>query len=524
MLSMKKLFKSVTKPICLLAVVCLLLYQSGFAQTTYDIVIINGRVLDPETKLDAVRNIGINGKSIAIITSTPIKGKKTIDAKGLVVAPGFIDLHAHGQTIAADRMQAFDGVTTALELESVILPTANWYQTQAKTGRVLNYGASAAWTFARIAELEGLKPEADLLWFQKAFSLNKWVNDAASPNQVQRIVEQIEQGLKEGAIGIGINAGYAPGGGYKELLAVHQLAARYKGPCFTHISGDFPDDPNSAAEYVGQIISFAAAAGSQEHICHINSSSLRDIRTTRNMLLTAQKKGLPVSVEAYTYGASSTTIGAALFTEEARRRKNIKASQIELNGVALSEEQFQQVRKDTPGNVIVFKFLNMPEEAAVLDESVLFPGGAIASDAMPWVDKQTGGPIDDNQWPLPANAFAHPRSAGTYTRLLAHWVRERKAISLLEAVRKCSTIPAQILDKSVPQMRKKGRLQKGMDADIIVFDPATVNDNASFTEPNQVSSGMKYVLVNGVLLIEKEQLNLQVKPGQPIRRPIVTTN
>jgi N-acyl-D-glutamate deacylase len=497
-----------------------LFFHLSSAQQTYDLVISNGRVLDPETKLDGVRNIGINGSSIAIVTNAPIKGRTNINAKGLVVAPGFIDMHAHGQTIASDRMQAFDGVTTALELESGILPIADWYNIQAKSGRVLNYGASAAWTFARIAELEGLKPVADLTWFQKAFSLNKWVSDPANAEQTVRIVQMIEEGIKDGAIGIGINAGYAPGGGYKELLAVHQLAAKYKIPCYTHISGDFPDDPNSAAEYVGQILSFAAATGSQEHICHINSSSLRDINTTKSMLLNAKKMGLPVSVEAYTYGASSTTIGAALFNEEARHRKKIQPSQIELNGMALDEEKFMNERKESPGSVIVFKFLDMPAEEKILDESVMFPGGAIASDAMPWVNKNTGAPIDENQWPLPPEAFAHPRSAGTFTRLLAHWVRERKALSLLEAVGKCSTIPAQILGKSVPQMKKKGRIQKGMDADIIIFDPATVRDNATFTAPNQTSTGMKYVFVNGKGVIENGELVLEARPGKAIRRKV----
>lgn len=496
-----------------------------FAQTSnkgvgYDIVIINGRVIDPETKLNAIRNVGIHNGKIVEVTQKIITGKKIIDAKGLVVAPGFIDLHAHGQTVLADRMQAFDGVTTALELESGILPIADWYNTQNKAGRVLNYGASAAWTFSRISVMEGLKTQADLLWFQKAFALNKWVNDPTTPEQVQQIIAQIEQGIKEGSIGIGINAGYAPGGGYKELLAVHALAAKYKVATFTHISGDYPNDPKSAAESIAQIVSYSAATGSQDHICHLNSSSLHDVNTTKQIVLGAQKRGLPITVEAYTYGASSTTIGAALFTAEAREKKNISASQIELNGKPLTEDEFQKIRKDAPGSVIVFRFLNMPKEEPVLDESVLFPGGAIASDAMPWVDKNTGAPVNETEWPISQNAFAHPRSAGTYTRLLAHWVRERKVLTLSEAIAKSSLYPARILEKSVPQMKHKGRLQKGMDADIIIFDPATVQDKATFTEPAQTSVGMKYVLVNGIPIIINGALDINARPGTAIRRAI----
>lgn len=500
---------------------CITILAVAQQQTQFDIVILNGRVIDPEKKTNAILNVGIRGGKITMITSQKISGKKVIDAKGLVVAPGFIDLHAHGQTVIADRMQAFDGVTTALELESGILPISDWYEVQRKAGRVLNYGASAAWTFARISVMEGLKAEADLLWFQKAFSMNKWVNDAANHDQVQRIVEQVEQGIKDGSIGIGINAGYAPGGGYKELLAIHSLAKKYKVPTFTHISGDYPDDPGSSAENVAQIISYAAALGSQSHICHLNSSSRKDVETTSMIVQEAQKKGLPITIEAYTYGASSTTIGSALFTPEARKRKGILAEQVELNGKPLTEEEFQKTRTETPGAVVVFRFLDMPKDQAILDRSILFPGGIIASDAMPWTDKTTGLPVNELEWPISKNAFAHPRSAGTYCRLLAQWVRERKQLSLSEAIAKSSYYPARLLEKSVPMMKYKGRIQVGMDADIIVFDPATVQDKATFTEPGQTSVGMQFVLVNGVPVINNGVLDVNARPGKAVRRPLI---
>lgn len=367
-------------------------------------------------------------------------------------------------------MQAFDGVTTALEFESGILPIQDWYANQAVHGRVLNYGASAAWTFARISEFEHEKAEADLRWFQKSFALKNWVSEPANPEQIKHIVADLEEAIKQGSIGIGINAGYAPGGGYKEMLAVHALAAKYHVPTFTHISGDYPNDLKSAAESVGDIISLTVATGDQSHICHINSSSLRDIATTRAMILSAAKDGLPITTEAYTYGASSTTIGAALFSEEARKAKSINVGDIEYNGKPLNEETFAALRKNEPGAVVIWHFLKLPKDQKILDESVMMPGAAIATDAMPWTNIKTGLPVDDNQWPLSHDAFAHPRSAGTYARLLSRWVRERKAMTMLEAVRKSSLIPAQILEKSVPQMLKKGRIQDGVDADIIVFD------------------------------------------------------
>ena len=248
-----------------LTIICLMcasfLGTSTAHSQEYDIVINNGRVIDPETKLDAVRHLGISGDKIEAISTEPLKGKTEIDAKGLIVAPGFIDFHAHGQNIPADRMQAFDGVTTALELESGILPVAGWYDIQQQTGRVLNYGVSAAWTYARVSAHEGLKPEPKLKWFQDAYALTKWVNNISTPEQEQQIVDMVEQGVNEGSVGIGINSGYAPGYGYKEMLAVHQLAAKHKVPTFTHIRNMSNLDPDSSVQAYAELISFAPGAG-----------------------------------------------------------------------------------------------------------------------------------------------------------------------------------------------------------------------------------------------------------------------
>jgi predicted amidohydrolase len=142
----------------------------------YDIVISHGRVIDPETRLDAVRNIGIKDGKIEAISTSALKGRIMLDAAGLIVAPGFIDWHSHGQSTLADRMQAFDGVTTTLELEAGMLPIGRWYELQAKSNRVLNYGASSSWAIARMATLENMplpsEPRAAALFAN--FSLKRW--------------------------------------------------------------------------------------------------------------------------------------------------------------------------------------------------------------------------------------------------------------------------------------------------------------------------------------------------------------
>ncbi|MFD5466081.1 amidohydrolase family protein [Kitasatospora sp. NPDC127059] len=496
----------------------------------YDIVLVGGRVVDPEREVDEVLNVGITGGRVAAIAPEPLEGTTVIDAEGLVVAPGFIDLHSHGQQLPAAWMQAFDGVTTALELESGLLPIGEFYDNVAAEGRPINYGASVAWTYARIAEKEGLEPKADLVWFQEAFSRDGWQNSLADDGEVERIIARVEKGLLEGGLGIGINGGYAPGYGRKEYHALAKLAAKHKVPTFTHVRYLSVQEPESGFEALGELISLAAATGAHMHICHLNANAGRDVKACVELIAEAQENGVPVTVESYPYGGCSSTVGAEVFRGDWLARWGAEdASVMELNGEPMTQEKIDELQKNAPGTVVNMHFLHpddKPEDAELLDLSVLFPGAAIASDAMPWVNKD-GTLVEGDVWPLPAEAFAHPRSAGCFSRFLSRWARgadgEKPKVSLVEAIRRTSLIPAQILEKSVPQMRSKGRIQVGADADIVVFDLATVQDNATFTAPAQHSTGFRHVLVNGTPIIRDGKELLEQRPGKPIRRARATT-
>ncbi len=144
----------------------------------------------------------------------------------------------------------------------------------------------------------------------------------------------------------------------------------------------------------------------------------------------------------------------------------------------------------------------------------------IASDAMPWMSTTTGQAIDPNAWPLPDDAFSHPRSAGTFTRFLSQYVRERKLINWSDAIAKTSYLPAKLLEFMAPKMKNKGRVQVGMDADVVVLDPATLQDRATYERPNQTSVGVKYLVVNGAFVIRNSDLDTKAFPGQPVRRPV----
>jgi N-acyl-D-glutamate deacylase len=492
----------------------------------YDVVILNGRVMDPETNFDAVRNVGIKGGQIATVTKDKIAGKKAIDATGHVVAPGFIDIHAHGQNIGDYRMQAMQGVTTMLELESGVLPIDEWYDKQGKKKLPINYGAAAAWTFARIATFTGKAPSSEPAYFQDAQGRKDWKMNIATPEQQSQILKYVEQGLDQGAIGIGINAGYAPGYGRKEYFALAELAAKRGVATFTHVRYASNMEPESSFEAVEELISLSAITGAHMHLCHINSSSLKDIDATLKLVNDAFDRNINISVGAYPWGAASTVIGAAMFTGEGwQERMGSKASNFQLGTKRMTEEQVEDYQKNQPGTFIVWHFLDEsnPDDLALLDKSVLHPKILIESDEMFWMFMDEHKRIinyEGDAWPLPENTFSHPRSNGTFAKVLRSYVRERKLMSMQEALRKMTLLPAQTLEGFVPQMKKKGRLQVGMDADIVVFDPKTISDVGTYEKPNQPAVGVQSLLVDGEFVLDGGKLVLDAAPGRPIRRAV----
>ena len=489
-------------------------------------IVRGGRVVDPASGMDAIGDVAIvDGKIAGVGTSLP-GAEREIDATGLVVAPGFIDLHAHGQSIPADRMQAFDGVTTALDLEAGVLPVASWYDRQAEQGRVLNYGASCNWAFARMGAMIGFNGESSLEAFGTNMRDRRWIDNVASQAECSGILERLARGLAEGGIGVGILNAYAPGAGAQELTAVCQLAAEQAVPTFTHVAYMSAIDPESAAEAYIRLIGYAGATGCHMHICHFNSSSKTDVARCVALVAKAQEQGLPITLEAYPYGTGSTVMAATFFAEpdfEARHGVGFDTIQRVADGHRFRDRaEVLAAQASEPASLVLWHVLDIENNAHhrdLLDLSVMYPGGAIASDAMPWT-LSDGSTYTGDAWPLPADATSHPRSAGCFTRFIREWVRERQAVSLLEGVRKCATIPADILSASTPAMRAKGRLSVGADADIVVFDLETLTDRATFKAMNQASEGVRHLLVHGAPLIGDGVLDLAARPGQPVRRPL----
>ncbi|MGA0593630.1 amidohydrolase family protein [Enterovirga sp. CN4-39] len=491
----------------------------------HELVLSGGRVIDPETGHDGVADIAVSQGRIAAIGGHLGPAERTISVDGLVVAPGFIDLHAHGQCIAADRMQAFDGVTTSLELELGVWPVARWYDEQVDAGRVLNYGASTGWVFARIAAMTSQQTESSIAGMGRAMQDRRWADEVASPAETADIVARARAGLDQGGLGIGFPNAYAPGAGLKEISELCSLAASTDAPTFTHIAYMSNVDPLSSVEAYTRLIGLAGSTGAHMHICHFNSTSLQDVERAAELVRNAQAQGLKVTVEAYPYGTGSTVVGAVFFSDPAfpeRTGTRYDAVESLASGHRFADrEELLAAQDEDPGALVLWHFLDTAANARhrdLLDISVLFPGGAIASDAVPWL-LPDGSTYEGDAWPLPEDAVSHPRSSGTFTRFLREWVRERQAISLVEGLRKCSLIPAQLLEASTPGMLRKGRLQVGCDADIVCFDFDRLTDRADFRNPNRASEGVRHLLVGGASVISEGALVRDARPGRPVRRP-----
>jgi len=508
-------------------VVGLALCATAAVAQTYDLVIRNGRVIDPETNLDAVRDVGISGDKIAAISEAPLQGKRTIDAAGLIVSPGFIDIHSHSFDLPGNRMQALDGVTTQLELESGILPIGKWYDAVAKEGRAINYGAAASWSFARIITMVPEMPPAEPTqeWYGQAFQHPVWTTDVSTEAQLQKIVATLEQALSEGAIAIGVNSGYTPGVGGKELMKVWETAHENNVPVSTHMRNWSQVDPLSSLEGLNMVLGMAVTTGARTNICHIHSTNLHDTPKAAEMVAAARAAGVDVRTELYPYGIFSCPVSSApllLQGDTFRQRMGVDFDAVRLIAKQRwikDEADLRSEQKLDSGQMIITKFLDEDEPAdeEILASTLALPWVAIASDAVPW-NLPDGSVVRGDVWPLPATAVSNPRSAGTFSRFLGRFVREKNILTWPEAIRKVTLIPAQLFDGMVPAMERKGRLQVGKDADITVFDPKTIIDRATVDKPAQPSEGVRYLVVNGTVLIDKGVLDPKALPGRPIRR------
>ncbi len=442
----------------------------------FDVVIADGRVIDPESGLDDIRSIGISGRTIVTLSRERLNGRVTIDATGLVVAPGFIDLHAHGQTPDTYRYQARDGVTTALELEVGTGDIEGWYA-ERKTGRLINYGASIGHIPVRMAVMRDPG---------KLFPIRDGAHRAATPAEIKEIARRIEDGLEKGAVNIGAGFAYTPAARPEELAEIFRIAGQRRAPVHVHI--------RRGVAGLKEALTLAAEAKAPLHVVHINSAGGAATAEMLELIENARTRGMDVTTEAYPYAAGMTEITSANLDEyQNAPEERLALLEWPRTGERLNTETFRKYRQ-TGGPVVLHT--NTEEMVAIAINS---PLTMIASDAY---------------W---ENGTGHPRTTGTYSKVLGRYVREAGSLTLVNAIRKMTLMPAQRLESTVPAMKAKGRLRAGADADVTVFDAARVIDRATYREPGVPPTGIQHVLVGGVAVVANGQLVEGVAPGLAVR-------
>ncbi len=462
--------------------VCFALATLGCQQgPVYDIVIAGGRVMDPASGLDAPRNIGVQDGRIAAVSENELAGETVLDASGLVVAPGFIDLHQHGQSPENYKALAHDGVTSALELEIGVENVSEWYA-EREGKAAINYGAAVSHTYNRSAVMIG---------HSTGLSANESSDLPMTPEQMEALEKLLAQGLDEGAVAVGFGIAYAAGSTQAELNRSFAVAAPYGASCHVHMRTDRDSFAN-----LDEVLEASESSGAPLHIVHINSSGRDRALEYLERIQAARDRGIDVTTECYPYNRGSTVIESSQFDDWKTYTDDYigEFTWVE-TGESLTRETFRKYREQG-GTIISPPAYSLDTVRAL----VAHPLTIIASDGM-WID----------------NGRAHPRTFGTFSRVLGRYVREEKALSLMDALAKMTIRPAQRLERRAPMMERKGRLAVGADADIVVFNPETVLDQGTYEDPARYSSGFRYVLVNGAPAVLDGEFVEGGTAGQAIR-------
>jgi cytosine/adenosine deaminase-related metal-dependent hydrolase len=492
----------------------------------YDIVILNGRVMDPETNFDGVRNVGVVGNRIYNITKEKITGKRTIDAKGHVVAPGFINTHTHSFAPFDQKMVAHDGVTTIMDTESGSSSPRMFYE-KYKGNSLLNYGVGVGHEEIRRVVMDGLRlkdtfdPTDILLSRGKAQQDGhaSWALDMADKLEHVQIMTMFEQGMRDGAVAVTSTVGYM---GYgvptTEILELQKIAKKYNRFYGSHTRfGPTESLPLNYSLGVREIIANAVAIDGAVILSHIQNQNWQEIYELTRRL---QEKGMTIFAEMYPATTGNPNIATPQLLPDKIKMNNIDPVKHIFNPdtgkLFKSAEEFFKMQKESPEKAI---FLTVRDEKW-MKQWPHMKNIAIANDSVAYRDK------DGNLLPIDAHYSkygGHPRNAGT-SGIMLRETREQ-GIPLMDMVYNLSYVPAKYFSiVGLKAMQERGRMQEGKIADITIFNPDTVRETSSMKEGKRGSytKGIPYVMVSGQLVIDKGVANTKVRPGQPIRYEPIT--
>jgi N-acyl-D-amino-acid deacylase len=486
----------------------------------YDLVILNGRVMDPETMLDAKLNVGVKDGRIAVITRDAITGDENIDAKGLVVAPGFIDTHFHSMDGLGMKIAARDGVTSVLSLEGGAWNIDAWYKN--KEGKwPLNFGAAASHERAREIVLDGMKfdgPVDSITVFDDRTKAGEdgvlgWSVTRPNLEQLNELSKLIDEQLRQGALGVASLTGYARDGiTTYELFEMQRASARYGRMFSSHqrFHGN-PKNPEAALGF-DEMFANAVVLGAPLMVCHNNDWGWWEIEEKLHM---ARGKGMNMWSEYYPYAAASSEINAEYMKPEIFEGlmgyKYEESVYDPDQDKFLTKDEVLKMQKEDPGHTIV---IHLKPRLKWMPYWLKMPHMTVASDAM-WVD---GG----RDAKFPAEKYTgHPRTAGSRGKVLK--LARESGVPLMFTLHQLSYWSARHLgDMGLEAMQERGRLQQGMVADITIFDAEKVQDNATFKSGEQglPTTGIPYVIVSGAVVVKDSKFQYDTFPGQPIRFPM----
>ena len=497
-----------------------------FAAESYDLVINDGRVMDPETNYDSIANVGIKDGRIAVITKAKITGKETINAKGLVVAPGFIDTHFHSVDPFATKLVVADGVTTGMDLENGASPVGDWYAKKDKSGWQVNYGTTSNLAVTRMRVHD---PEVKFHGPVDASNSGHYVNLAAKDGlegwsvsrsnikQMNQILKLTDEDLRQGAIGIGVTSAYMNRGlSSYEQFEVQRIGARYGRVSSVHSRFHLnTETPTEAPIGVNEVIANAMLLKAPLLIAHDNDYGWWEHQEKLQM---ARAQGYNFWGEYYPFAAGSTIAGADFLRPEIWLDTNgYKYEETIYDPGAdkfLGKDEYLKLRKEQPGYFII---VHLPPRKKWLKYWLTIPNFVVASDATPGVD------IDGKLLPYDADDTryaGHPRTASSYTTTLK--LARENGVPLMFTLSQLSYWTAKHLgDTGLEAMKERGRVQVGKVADLALFDPDKVAPRATYKlgENGLPPVGMPYVIVNGTIVVKDSKV-LDVKPGQSIRFPV----
>ena len=444
----------------------------------YDIVIKNGTIFNPSTDHELEEyNLGIKGEKITRITKANISGKEEIDARGLYISPGFIDLISYDPNSVGIRLKVLDGVTSNLAMHGGTEDAEKWYNAWGKNGVLTNYGASSFVTRLR--------------WPIVGYGVDAEMTD---PEDIEKLIEANRKNIEAGALGISFSFEYVPGVKY-EVVPLLNLAKEYNVPTFYHLRYS---DGDRCLEGVQEVIDYGKETGAAIHIMHINSTGgTFHMEEALNMVKEAREDGLDITACVYPYDYWATYIDSARFRSGWQDRFKIDYEDLQIGGTdtIITAETFAQYRNQ---HLLVAAHGSMPEEE--LRMCLEDPDIMIGSDTI-----------------IEPSGNNHPRGAGTYSRMFGKYVREDKVLSTMDAIKKVSYLPAKRMESAAPQMRYKGRIEIGADADITIFDPNTIIDKSTVKDTSKPSIGVEYVIINGAIVKNKDGIVNGVHPGKPIK-------